>query len=140
MPVVKRAHRGRQLRCCLAAWFVALLAVAPFARPTLPVDLAALPAASVESVAAHDDGMVEAKQPGAALRPAQPSTLGILSRLSLLETALGPPPLKASLFRPSAAGGPLLAPRATTAFGSEIGQVFQRSSVGTARTPTGPPS
>jgi hypothetical protein len=125
------------LQRCLAAWFAALLAIAPFARPSLPVDLAAVPSAAPEALVAHDEA--EGKHPAAELRPDQRFTLGILSRLSLLETTLGLPPVKPPLLRP-AADQPLAALQATTKGGGEPRGVFQRSSVGTARTPTGPPS
>jgi hypothetical protein len=134
-----RADRGRQLRCCLAALFAALLATAPFARPTLPVVLTVVPAASVESVVAHDDE-ASGHEPSAQLRPAQPATLGILSRLPVLETARGLLPVKSPLLRPRAAYQPSLAPQSTVRFAGDVTDVFHRSSVGTARTPTGPPS
>ncbi|HZA65628.1 MAG TPA: hypothetical protein VE592_01685 [Geminicoccaceae bacterium] len=134
-----RADQGRQLRCCLAALFAALLAIAPFARPTSPVDLTAVPAASVESIVAHDHEAA-GREPAAQPRPAQPATLGILSRLSLLETALGQPPVKSPLLRPRAAYKPPPAPQSTVRFAGDVTDVFHRSSVGTARTPTGPPS
>jgi hypothetical protein len=139
VSVGRRADRGRQLRCCLAALFAALLATASFARPTLPVDLRATPAASVESVVAHDDE-ASGHEPAAQLRPSQPATLGILSRLSLIETARGLPPVKSPLLRPGAAYPPSLAPQSTVRFAGDVTDVFHRSSVGTARTPTGPPS
>jgi hypothetical protein len=137
VPVVARARRGDKLQPWLAAWFAALLAVAPFTRPSLSVDLAAVPAASLEALGAHDDA--QGKQPATGLRPAQASNLGILSRLSLLETTLGLPPVKSPLLRP-VADQPVLAASGTTTSGGELRQAFQRSSVGTARTPTGPPS
>jgi hypothetical protein len=121
----------------LAAWFAALLVVAPFARPSVPIDLTAGPAASPEALVAHDNA--QDKKPAAGVRPAQPFTPGILSRLSLLETTLGLPPVKPPLLRP-AAEQPVLARGARTALGGERTGLFQRSSVGTARTPTGPPA
>ena len=81
----------------------------------------------------------EGRQPAAELRPAQPLTPGILSRASLLETTLGLPPGKSPLLRP-VADQPALALQTTTARGGEPRAVLQRSSVGTARTPTGPPA
>lgn len=139
MPLGAWAEQGGQVRGCFVFLLAALLAIAPFARPSLPVDLTAARAASVESLPDHATGTAQAKPPVTHLRPDQPASLGILSRLSALETALGLPPVKSPAIRPSAAGGRLLAPKALTAFGSEIGQVVHRSSVGTARTPTGPP-
>jgi hypothetical protein len=132
-----RAHRGDMLQRWLAAWFAALLALAPFARPSAPVELAPLAAASQEALVAHD--AAQGKQPAAGLRPAQPFTPGILSRLALLDTTFGLPPAKPPLLRP-AADQPVLAMQTTRALGGETRSVFQRSSVGTARTPTGPPA
>jgi hypothetical protein len=121
----------------LAAWFAVLLAVAPFTRPSVPVELAAFPAASPEALVAQDHA--QGKKPVAGVLPAQPFTPGILSRLALLDTTFGLPPVKPPLLRP-AADQPLLAIQTTTALGGETRSVFQRSSVGTARTPTGPPA
>jgi hypothetical protein len=124
------------LQRCLAAWFAALLAVVPFARPCVPVELAALPAASPEALVAQDHA--QGKKPVAGVLPAQPPTPGILSRLALLDTTFGLPPVKPPLLRP-VVDQPVLARGAATLLGEPRG-VFQRSSVGTARTPTGPPA
>ena len=137
MPVGARAQRGVMPQRWLAAWFAAILAVAPFARPVVPVELAALAAASPETFVSQDDA--QPKQPVAGLRPAQPFTPGILSRLALLDTAFGLPPVKPPLLRP-AADPPVLATQTTRALGGETRSVLQPSSVGTARTPTGPPA
>jgi hypothetical protein len=137
VPVGTRAHRGDTLQRWLAALFAALLAVAPFARPFGPVEPAAVPAAAPEALVPRDDA--QGKQPAAGLRPAQPFTPGILSRLALLDTTFGLPPVKPPLLRPTA-DQPVLAIQTTTALGGETRSVFQRSSVGTARTPTGPPA
>jgi hypothetical protein len=134
--VGRRGHRAWQLRCCLASCFVALLTLAPFTRPSLPIHLAAV-SAFPEALVAQAD--LHGEQPAAGLRPAQPATLGILSRLSLVETALGLPPLKPPLLR-SVAEQPLPAPHANVVHGGEPRVAFERSSVGTARTPTGPPA
>ena len=133
MPVGARAHRGKWLQRWLVAGLAVLLALAPFAHPSSTLDLVA---AAAESVASFEGDA--ASQP--ALRPAPPSSLGILSRLAGLETALGLPPAKPPLLRPSAPEAPLVAMQAATAFGGDIGPIFHRDSVGTARTPTGPPS
>jgi hypothetical protein len=132
-----RTHRGDKLQRWFAAWLAAFLAIAPFARPSLPVELAAVSAGSQDTLVAHDDEQGE--QPATGLRPAQASTLGILSRLSLLDTTLGLPPVKPPLLRP-AADLPAPGLQTTTALGTDLRRVLQRSSVGTARTPTGPPS
>jgi hypothetical protein len=132
-------RRGKQRQRWFAACFAVLLAIAPFARPSWTVDFA-VAAASVESVSAYDDSSAQENQPAAGLRPAQPLTPGILSRLSSLEMTLGLPPVKSPLMRPNAPEEPLPRIRASTAFGGDLRKVFHRSSVGTARTPTGPPS
>jgi hypothetical protein len=135
--VLERARRGDKLQPWLAAWVAILLAIAPFTRPSLSIDLAAVPAASIEALVAHDGG--EGRQPATGLRPAQASNLGILSRLSLLQTTLELPPVKSPLLRP-ASDQPVLASGGTPTFGGEPRRAFHRSSVGTARTPTGPPA
>ena len=121
----------------LAACFAALLAVGPSTHFSVPLVLAAAPAAAQEALLAHDGA--EGQQPAAELRPDQPLTPGILSRASLLETTLGLPPVKSPLLRP-VADQLALALQTTTALGGEPREVLQRSSVGTARTPTGPPA
>jgi hypothetical protein len=134
--VGRRGRRAWQLHGCLAMCFATLLALAPFARPSLPAHLTAVSAVPDVLVTQGD---LQGDQPAAGLRPAQPATLGILSRLSLVETALGLPPVKPPLLRP-VAEQPLLARHADTVPGGEPRTVFERSSVGTARIPTGPPS
>jgi hypothetical protein len=137
VPVRARARRGLQLQRLLAASLATLLAIAPFARPSWTVDLFALAAVAA---AIHDDGPTQASEPAAGLRPAQPWGLGILSRLSSLESALGLPPGKSPHSRFDPADQPLLAPPVDKAFGVGLARIFHPSSVGTARTPTGPPS
>src|SRR5690606_16619646 len=131
------ARRGDKLQVWLAAWAVALIVLAPFAHPSLSVELTGALAASAEPLVAPDDAMGE--QPAAKLRPVQPVTPGILSRALLLDTALSPPPAKAPLLRP-APDQPLFAVQATPVPRGEPREVLHRSSVGTARTPTGPPA
>ena len=135
--MAERAHRGDKLQRWLAAWFAVLLAIAPFTRTSVSLDVAAVPAAAHQALVAHDDA--SGKQPATGLRPAQAFNLGILSRLSLLETTLELPPVKSPLLRP-AFDQPVLASGGTAAFGGESRRAFHRSSVGTARTPTGPPA
>jgi hypothetical protein len=133
-----QAQTARPLRRCLAAWLGIVLALAPFARPSLPVDLAS--AASGFWLVAHDDGMAQAREPAPRVRPAQPLALGVLARWSWFETKLGPAPTKPPLAPLSAADQPLAAPKAIGALTGDTRAVFHRSSVGTARRPTGPPS
>ena len=116
----------------------AILVLAPSARPSLPSDLAAAaPAAAPETAIAHDG--TEGKQSAAGLSSAQPVTLGILSRPSLVETTVGLPPVKSPLLRP-AAHQPVLAQGGALVQGGERRALLQRSAVGTARTATGPPT
>jgi hypothetical protein len=134
--VGRQGHRSRQLRCCLAACFTALLVIAPVTRPSLPVHLPAVSAFPEGFIAQGD---LQGQQPGTALWPIQMLNLGIISRPSLVETALGLPPAKPPLLRPVVAQT-LPARRAITVFGDEARVGFEPSAVGTARTPTGPPA
>jgi hypothetical protein len=135
--VLARAHRGGGLQPWLAAWFAAILVLAPCARPLLPLDLtAAAPAQATPG--AYDD--TEGKEPAAGLISAGPRTLGILSRPALVETTLGPPPTKLPLLRRSGDQPVLARGAAATVLGGEPRAAFQRSAVGTARKPTGPPA
>ena len=96
-----------------------------------------MPAGAPETAIAHDG--TEGKQSAAGLSSAQPVTLGILSRPSLVETTVGLPPVKSPLLRP-AAHQPVLAQGGALVQGGEPRAVLQRSAVGTARTATGPPT
>jgi hypothetical protein len=135
-----QAQTAKPLRRCLAAWLGIVLALAPFARPSLPVDLAPAHAPSGFWLVAHDDGMAQAREPVPRVRPAQPLALGVLARWAWFETKLGPAPTKPPVARLSAADQPLAAPKAIGALTGDIREVLHRSSVGTARRPTGPPS
>ena len=120
----------------LAAWFAGILAIASVASPSLPIELTA-PATLPEPLIARDHA--EGEKPPTGVLASQPDTTGILSRLPLLETALASPAVKAPLPGP-AADQPLWAPVvAMVPDGEPTGQL-QRSAVGTARTPTGPPA
>lgn len=140
MAVDGQAQTARPLRCCLAAWLGIVLALAPFARPSLPVDLAPARAPSGFWLVAHDDGLAQARESVPRVRPAQPLALGVLARWSWLETKLGPAPTKPAPAPLSAADQPLAVPKAIGALTGDTREVFHRSSVGTARRPTGPPS
>jgi hypothetical protein len=120
----------------LAASFASLLAIAPFIRSSWTIDpvVAAIP---VDSIAAQDDDLAAGNRPLAGAQPDQPAMAGILARLSSFETALGLPPVKSSLLRLNAPDRRTGAIGANAAFSAKPG--FDRSSVGTARTPTGPP-
>jgi hypothetical protein len=108
-------------------------------HPAVPVHLAAVAAAAAESSEAYDDGMTRPSEPATLMPSAQPSNPGILARLPWVETTFELSPAKPALLR-MAAEPPVLASRVRPAFGGEIERTFQRSAVGTARTPTGPPS
>ena len=140
MAVDGQAQTARRLRCCLAAWLGIVLALAPFARPSLPVDLAPARAPSGFWLVAHDDGMAQARESVPRVRPAQPLALGVLARWSWFETKLGPAPTKPPPAPLSAADQPPAAPKAIGALNGDIREGLHRSSVGTARRPTGPPS
>jgi hypothetical protein len=117
-----------------------VLALAPFAWPALPVDLAPARAASGSWLIAQDGDLAQAREPAPRVRPAQPLALGVLARWSGFEVKLGPTPHKPPLFPLNAADRPQPAPRASAALLGDHRAVFHRSSVGTARRPTGPPS
>jgi hypothetical protein len=123
-----RSGRASQQRRCLAAWFAALLAIAPFMHPAVPVHLAAVAAASAESPAAYDDGMIRPSEPATLVPSAQPSNPGILARLPWVETTLELSPAKSPPLR-MAAEPPVLASQARAAFSGEIGRTLQRSAV-----------
>jgi hypothetical protein len=137
VPVLARAHRGDRLQPWLAAWLTALLVLAPFAHPSLPLDLAIGPPAAPHQSVAQEGA--EGEPPVAALRSALPLTLGILARPPLVETTLGPPAVKLPVLRP-AADQPVLAQAGAMVLAGDPQPLFQRSAVGTARTPTGPPA
>jgi hypothetical protein len=139
VPAAALAHRGKQLRRWLAVWFAALLAFAPVAHPSLPLEPAASRAASVRSLDLRDQSTTRTEEPGSRLRPAQPSAPGVFSRLSLVETTFGLPPLKPPSAWLGVEDARPVAPRAIAAPVGEIRAAFHRGSVGTARTPTGPP-
>ena len=134
MPGDQRAHRLRQLRGGLALCLAVLLALTPIAQlfPAAVVQAAALAAAY-----APDGAAPRGAEPALGVPGDQPNA-GILPRLPHLEGALLPPAQKAVLPRPSAtidASPPEKAAPETAA-----GTGFHRSSVGTARKPTGPPA
>jgi hypothetical protein len=135
----RRGDRASQQRRCLAAWFATLLAIVPFVHPAVPVHLVAVAAVSAESPAANDDGITRPSEAATLVPSGQPSNPGILARLPWIETTLELSPAKPPLLR-MAVEAPGLASPVRAAFGREIGRTFQRSAVGTARTPTGPPS
>ena len=139
VPVSRRIRPGWRRRGCLAAWLAAVLALAPLAQPASPAAAAALAGAS-DSIASRNDAARDADVPIAGSRPAQPIGQGILSPSLLAEAAFAPPPAKPPMLRPLAAAAPRIAARASGPLEDVARDVFHRSSVGSARTPTGPPS
>ena len=136
MPEDQRAHRLRQLRGGLALCLAVLLAFTPVAQlfPTAALQAAAALAAA--SYASGDEAR-PAEEPVLEVPGDQPNA-GILPRLPHLEGGLVPPAQKAALPRLPASIGPLPPEKAAPEHAAEAG--FHRSSVGTARKPTGPPS
>jgi hypothetical protein len=134
VPASRRAYRISQLRRCLAVCAAVLLAIAPLAHLS---PKAAPAAAAPWHVAGGGD--VQAGHPGLGLRGDLPNT-GVLPRLLYVEAALAPPPPKPALPRLHASIDPLARPAPGVRPQSRTGTGFHRSSVGTARTPTGPPA
>jgi hypothetical protein len=134
-----RAPRAGPLSRGLAAWLAVLLAIAPLARP-LPAGLGPIRSASAPEFAVADASGTQAKLPAPRLQPSQPWDLGVLARWPWVETKLGLSPARAPFVRPGALDHPPVAPNVTAAQVAEPGDVFHRSSVGTARNPTGPPA
>jgi hypothetical protein len=113
-----------QLGAFLAVWFAAVLAIAPSVR-CLPADAAAGDGFLAGAFVAQDD------------TDAQISILGLPVRSPSLEAALA---LAARPWeRRGRANGPRAAPDTAAAMIGEVRTLFQRSAIGTARTPTGPP-
>jgi hypothetical protein len=138
VPVSRPRGPGWQLRSWLAAWLAAVLALAPLAQPASPV-AAAAPAGAPDALASRD-GTRDASLPTAGSRPAEPVGRGILSPSLLAEAAFTPPPAKPPLLRTLVAAEPWVAARATGPMEDVARDVFHRSSVGSARNPTGPPA
>jgi hypothetical protein len=132
VPLEARAHSADRLQRRRAARFATPEAIAPYSRPPLPLDPAA-PAG--ELVARH---RVHRTWPATGWRSQQPLTLGVPIGRSRLESLLGvtvvepaPPGL--------AADQPALACPVLAALSGKCSEDSRRSSVGIARTSTGPP-
>lgn len=139
MLVWAGAQRSRRWCTCVAAWLVALLAVAPLARPSLPDAVAALAGTFTDSLASRDQSLDSPAQPTSGVRPAQPSALGVVARASLPEKTPGLFPVKSPRLGPGADHDLLLVSSAKGAPQGETRQILHRSSIGTARAPTAPP-
>ena len=137
MPVDQRARRVRQLRGGLALCLAVLLAITPLAQLFPTVAPQAALAASAPSYA-PDGNAPRGEEPALGLQDDRPDA-GILPRLLHLEGALAPPPQKVPFATLDSAKGSLVALKATGTLKPDTGNVFHYSSIGTARTPTGPP-
>jgi hypothetical protein len=136
VPEDQRAHRFRQLRGGLALCLAVLLAVMPLAQLLPTVGPQAAPAASAPSWAS-DGSFPREEEPALGLQNDRPDA-GILPRLLQLEGALAPPAQKPLLPKLHASIDPPKSQKAKPENVADTG--FHRSSVGTARTPTGPPA
>ena len=136
MPVNQRARGVRQLRGGLALCLAVLLAVMPLAQLLPIVGPQAALAASAPSWAS-DGTFPRGEEPALGLENDRPDA-GILPRLLQLEGALAPPAQKPLLPKPQASIDPPTPQKANPENVADAG--FHRSSVGTARTPTGPPA
>lgn len=132
MPGIMRAQRlnwlGRWLVVCLAI----LLAGGSPAR-SLPVGGGQWGPATLQVPERPADDA------GAGLLAAAPAMLGAISRPATSEAPPAPPPPKAYPVRPAAAARTLSASSGPVLPRGEDGEVH-RSSIGSARTPTGPPA
>lgn len=141
MPVAEQAERAWRSRCRVAVWIAVLLAYVPFGQPRLPVQLPPEPLSAKSFPVAHEAVLAPAIQTPTRPQPERPRhrILPRVPDLAVTLTPLGSKPLPMRL--PKARMALLLA-AASTARTAEPGtrDVLDRSSVGTARTPTGPPS
>jgi hypothetical protein len=139
VPVGGRVDRAGQLPGWLALGFAALLALSPFARPSLPGHMAWAEPTTVRSLALHEHALPWAEE--SAPRPhADRADPGLLPRASSVEATFAPPPDKGVPIRPALPDPPLAAPASTGGSAGDPLRGFHRSAIGTARTPTGPPA
>jgi hypothetical protein len=136
VPGDQRAHRLRQLRGGLALCLAVLLALTPLAQFCPGLALQAGPAVAAASYAPDGDAP-SGEESALSLQENRPDA-GILPRLLNLKGALVPLAQKAVLPARLATLDP--SQPATAGPENPTGTSFHRSSVGTARTPTGPPS
>ena len=139
MPGRGRAHQQKWLRGWLGAWLAALLAIGQLGQPFGPGAPAGMSIGSNLSSVSADDGLSPSLEPVAGLRTGPSAPPGVISRLSLVETALGLPPVKPPLLKPSAGAALPAVVSVTARHGLPTDHVVHRGAVGTARTPTGPP-
>ena len=107
----------------------------------MPPDGERGPAGPILSAVEHDDLLAPAAEGTRDVKADQPAR-GILPRAPYVEVSLAPPPDKAPPLHPVAAHEAWSAPEAagTGRLERTSADIFHRSSVGTARTPTGPPA
>jgi hypothetical protein len=127
VPVRRPKSRPWQPRSFLATWLAIALVIAPFAHASLPTEAVAGPAVIVDSPAAQDGADAGALH------------LAIPARTATLEATLALAAAKTPELR-AAVDALRVGPRPATAVIGDSRPRFQRSAVGTARTPTGPPA
>jgi hypothetical protein len=140
VPVLGQVGRGRQRLSWLVIWIVVILAAAPLARPHLPLHSVPAPLSDERFGSVHGAVLVPAVQTPARPQPDRPRHR-ILPRLPEL-LALSPLSAKLPPMSPDGAAEDPAAPETSAGWSPEGGErdAFHRSSVGTARTPTGPPA
>jgi hypothetical protein len=136
VPGDRRAYRLRQLRGGLALCLAVLLALTPLAQLFPSVAPQAALAASAPTYAPDADA-ARGDEPALGLQDDR-RNVGILPRLPHLEGALAPLAQKVLLPKLDASINPFKPEKARLENDTSPG--FHRSSVGTARTPTGPPA
>jgi hypothetical protein len=132
VPGDRQAHRLRQLRGGLALWLAVLLALWPLAQP-FPTVVAQAARAAFAPPHAPDGSARRGEETALGLQDA-----GLLPRSLHLERALALPAEKGLLPRLAVGREPPKPEKGGP--GLLIGTGFHRSSVGTARQPTGPPA
>jgi hypothetical protein len=131
VPLEARAHSADRLQRRRAARFANPEAIAPHSRPPLPLDLAGPAGALVARRRVHRTW------PPTGWKSQQPLTLGVSLRPSRLESVLGVTVVEPA--PPVPADQPALACPVLAALSGQRSGDSRRSSVGTARTSTGPP-
>jgi hypothetical protein len=139
VPVLEQAGRAGRSRSWLVIWIAVILAGAPFGRPDLPLQSPG-PLSDERFAALREAVLAPAVHTPARPQPDRPRHR-ILPRLIDLAAALAAPPTKLPPMRLRGTNEALLAPEPGAARSGEGEErdVVHRSSVGTARTPTGPP-
>lgn len=129
--------QGRWWRNCLAVCFAGLIAVIPYVGPASPHTVVSV-APAFASFSVSDD-LGSERDPASGIRAIQLLAFGVVTRSHVLDGTFGLPPAKSPGIRASADRELRLVSSAARHRVDGAGQVFQRSSVGTARIATGPP-